>query len=368
MRFLTLSDSLTGGAIFEISLTKEDIPWIGYMSKTVTTLLEFDVSLVQSDLSLLYERIHPNDVEKFTKAFIFSKNSKAEFNVEIRYLIPGKPIKWLHFKANAIEKTEDYTVWVGIIIETTDKNIFHQEIEEREAILNAIIENIPYDFWARDSQLKCFLQNSASKKMWGDMIGKYPDQIPISKSESLLLLNQINRVIHGEIVNEEVKLKDINGIEYDFQTLLAPILLQDKLQGVLCLNIDITDRKQVEKALIQNEEKFRNIFDSSTDAIVIHTKNGDIIEMNNEFKKLVHFNSTHNEKILLQVFPKSDVEKFIEKISSLYGEQENVLFETEITNFNDEKIPVEIKSKEIEYLGSKAVLSLIQNTIYRKKF
>ncbi|HON52694.1 MAG TPA: PAS domain-containing protein, partial [Bacteroidales bacterium] len=158
MRFLTLSDSLSGGAIFEITLTKEDIPWIGYMSKTTSSLLEFDLNLMRDNLGAFYERIYPDDLPIFNQAFTLSKETKCEFNVEVRFITPSNKIKWLHFKANAIEQTNNYTVWVGIIIDTTQKNIFQQEIQEREAILNAIIENIPYDFWARDAQLRCFLQ------------------------------------------------------------------------------------------------------------------------------------------------------------------------------------------------------------------
>lgn len=368
LRFLTLSDSLSGGAIFEITLTKEDVPWIGYMSKTTGSLLEFDLNLMRDNLQLFYNRIYPDDVDLFNEAFYLSKQSKSEFNVEIRFITPTNKLKWLHFKANAIEQTNNYTVWVGIIIDTTEKNIFQQEIQEREAILNAIIENIPFDFWARDAELRCFLQNSASKRMWGNMLGQLPGEMIISQSDSLYMQQLLQRVTQGEIINEELQMADISGSVYDFQTLIAPILLHGKLQGVLGLNIDITDRKQVEKALIQNEEKFRNIFDSSTDAIVIHTIEGTIIEMNKEFQKLIQLTVRNVVLDLHSLIPHDDVELFQKNIIINCNNLESVLFDTELELKTGQKIPIEIKSKEIDYLGSKAILSLIQNTTYRKKF
>lgn len=368
MRFLTLSDSLTGGAIFEITLTKEDMPWIGYVSKTTGALLEFDLNLMRDNLTFFYERIYHDDLVLFKEAFYKSKNEKCEFNVEIRFVTPTNKLKWLHFKANAIEQTSNYTVWVGIIVDTTEKNIFQQEIQEREAILNAIIENIPYDFWARDAELRCFLQNSASKRMWGNMIGKLPENIPVDESDKILMHQLLQRVSQGEIVNEEIQMADESGVVYDFQTLIAPILLNEKLQGVLGLNIDITDRKQVEKALIQNEEKFRNIFDSSTDAIVIHTIEGTIIEMNKEFQKLIQLTANNVILDLHMIIPFNDVDLFQKNIIVNCNNVESVLFDTELELKNGQKIPIEIKSKEIDYLGSRAILSLIQNTTYRKKF
>ena len=367
MRFLTLSDSLTGGAIFEVTLSREDIPWIGYMSKTVKSLLEFDVNAIQDNFIELYNRIHPDDLQRFISAFWISKQTKCEFNVEIRYVVDGKKQKWLHFRANAVEQTELYTVWVGIIIETTDKNLYQQEIQEREAILQAVIENIPFDFWARDSSLRCFLQNSASKKLWGDMIGKFPEEIPVEDDEKKILSNQIQRVIQGGIISEELLLADINGAIYNFQTLVAPILLQNKIKGVLGLNIDITDRKKVEQAVIQNEKKFRTIFDSSTDAVLIHSISGEFIEMNIEFKKILQncqFQNAHN---FYQILPEKDKITFKALINKDYKKQ-NIVFETEIETKVGDKIPIEIKSKEIEYLDGKAFLTLIQDITYRKKF
>lgn len=368
MRFLTLSDSLTGGAIFEVTLTKEDIPWIGYMSKTTSSLLDFDLTAMRDNLQSFYSRILPEDLGIFNDAFYKSKQTKCEFNVEIRFITNSGKIKWLHFKANAIEQTNNYTVWVGIIIDTTEKNIFHQEIQEREAILNAIIENIPYDFLARDANLRCFLQNSASKRVWGNMLGLDPQDVPLIKQDKLLMQKILQRVVQGEIVNEELQISDKSGNSYDFQTLIAPIVLQGKLQGVLCLNIDITDRKQVEKALMQNEEKFRNIFDSSTDAIVIHTTEGTIIEMNKEFQKIIHNALSDVVLDLHSLIPQNDVEQFRKNIITNSNNFESILFDTELELNDGQKIPIEIKTKEIDYLGSKALLSLIQDTTYRKKF
>jgi len=366
-RLISVSDSLSGGAIFEIKLSKDDIPWFGYLSKSIYDLAGIEVSDVQNNFPGFERTIHPEDINKFRQAFVLSKQNKSEFDVEIRFLQPNKPVKWLHLRANAIETSEDYTVWVGIMFDTTDKNKYQQEIKEREAILNAIIENIPYDFWALDSNNKCFLQNSASKRLWGDMIGETIELTSIPPKTMRLFESQINRVRNGEIINEETSLDDIHGNSTDFQSLLAPILLQDRVRGVLCINIDITDRKRVEIARIQNEQKFRNLFDNSTDAIIIQSADGIIFEMNDEFKKLI--NKTNNDPhFLSKLLKENEKERFFQKIQEIQNTSNFFIFETEFNIIDNETIPVEIKSKEVDYLESKAILSLIRNTTYRKKF
>lgn len=367
-RFISVSDSLTGGAIFELKLTKQDAPEVRYLSKSFFDIIEIDVTHKQDGFTAFLSSVHPEDIENFQKQFYYSKLTKEFFDIEVRLLIPEKPLKTVQVRANAIEISENFTVWVGLAFDTTEKNKYQLEIKEREAILHAIIENIPYDFWAIDSNNICFLQNSASKQLWGNIIGQTITSTSIPQSTKEQFISKIEQIKKCDIINEETSLTDIYNKTNEYQTLLAPIVLQDKIRGILCFNIDITDRKRVEKARIQNEQKFRNIFDNSTDAIIIQSHKGEIIEMNDEFKKLIDLEEKTNSIFLQQLLePKQDSD-FFEKITEIQNTSNIFIFETTFQTAKKQTIPVEIKSKEIDYLDSKAILSLIRNITYRKKF
>jgi PAS domain S-box-containing protein len=50
-------------------------------------------------------------------------------------------------------------------------------------------------------------------------------------------------------------------------------------QGVL---LDITERKRAEEAVKENEKRFRQLFDQSVDALIIHDASGNIVDCNAE--------------------------------------------------------------------------------------
>lgn len=104
----------------------------------------------------------------------------------------------------------------------------------------------------------------------------------------------------GTILNAEVytKLIEING-----------------LSNVVAHIRDITDKKQAQKAIAKSEEKYRNLFEKSLAGIFKATIEGQIIECNNEYLKVLGYDSIENIKKIstksLYADPK-DREKLVE--------------------------------------------------------
>jgi PAS domain S-box-containing protein len=62
-----------------------------------------------------------------------------------------------------------------------------------------------------------------------------------------------------------------------------------KITGVIGFSIDITERKNVEDALVRSEKKFRQLFDTSPDGIIISNLKGEFISANNAFLHLTGY-------------------------------------------------------------------------------
>jgi len=129
------------------------------------------------------------------------------------------------------------------------------EIKEREAILNSTINNIPFDFWARDMDGVCFLQNEISRQYWGSLIGNTPEMQGVSEETLARWVSTNQQIFQGETVNEELEYLDKFGVKRNLQSITAPIVEDDKILGILGINIDISERKQFERDLIKAKEK-----------------------------------------------------------------------------------------------------------------
>ncbi|SDC20421.1 PAS domain S-box protein [Williamwhitmania taraxaci] len=130
-----------------------------------------------------------------------------------------------------------------------------EKIKEREVILNSVINNIPFDLWARDMNGVCFLQNDTSKLFWGSMQGKTPKEMEIPKETLDLWLRNNARIKGGATFNEEMEFVDAFGVTRNVNSIVAPIIENDQILGILGLDIDISQRKQFERDLIKAKEK-----------------------------------------------------------------------------------------------------------------
>ena len=57
-------------------------------------------------------------------------------------------------------------------------------------------------------------------------------------------------------------------------------------QELFCIDIDLTDSKQVENKLKESEQRYRNLFDQANEGLILLTMDGKIAELNNSFAQM----------------------------------------------------------------------------------
>ena len=153
----------------------------------------------------------------------------------------------------------DITERKGMIEELTNAKEKAEQISsdliEKQAIIDSVINNMPFDIWARNNEQVCFLQNNASKQLWGSLLGKNPAmQEIVDETRKLWHINN-EKVLNGEIINCEIEFTDAFGRLQSMQNIVAPIIKDNKIIGIVGTNIDISDRKKYEKEILEAKEK-----------------------------------------------------------------------------------------------------------------
>jgi PAS domain S-box-containing protein len=116
-------------------------------------------------------------------------------------------------------------------------------LRESQNVLRATIENLPFDFFAIDENCRYFLQNSACIEHWGNLIGMRPQDIQLDDSIINTWIDNNRRAFSGETVKDEVEYTHA-GQTRNYYNIISPIIDNEKIIGILGINLDITDQKK----------------------------------------------------------------------------------------------------------------------------
>ncbi|MBU0988364.1 MAG: PAS domain-containing protein, partial [Proteobacteria bacterium] len=154
-------------------------------------------------------------------------------------------------------------------LEQLEKNL-----KEKITELNSFINNVPAMAWLKDSKSRFIAVN----KTFGEAVEMSPEslinqtcEICFGKEAAKNFREDDLKVMKGkkQILIEE-KIIDSQKNEVWLETIKSPIFDESgKISGTVGMARDITHRKLVERALQDSEERFRMIFENSSDGIIV---------------------------------------------------------------------------------------------------
>ena len=122
---------------------------------------------------------------------------------------------------------------------------------------------------------------------------------------------------------------------------------EDKPIGFRGIVRDVTNRKQMEAALRKSERRFRNLFEQSNDAIIIHEA-GKIKDVNQKTSELLGY---HKEQLLTMEIKDLHAEKNGKESNERVRNAKSgksLQFETEFLKADGTAVPVEVSSRSID--------------------
>jgi PAS domain S-box-containing protein len=332
---------------------------------------------------LTYEEALHNRIEKFSNMNL-GFNRQAMMKQIIRTIHEGPVV----FEWQARRKNGDY-FWTEISLKNTEiggdlrivavlrdiseRKISQEIIMQSEERFRSIVQFLTDIIMIIDEKVNITYESPSCAQVLGylpgHLIGKngfdiiHPEDIPNVSNDLKEVYENIN-----DHYPSEFRVKHANGNWISLEVIANNMLNHPAIQGIVITGRDVTERKRVEKALKISETKFRNIFNNSSDPIVIISNKYKFLEVNDVFLKVTGFTLKDTQRMkLTEIITDPYLPLLVENLIRIFRKEHQTALECEIKCKGKVTFPAEINSKLIEFEGELALISVIRNITERKQ-
>jgi PAS domain S-box-containing protein len=169
--------------------------------------------------------------------------------------------------------------------------------------------------------------------------------------------------------NSEIFAQKKNGEIYWIAMNWVSVMNDGKLAYMIINSVDITDRIMSQEALKESESKYRSIFESANDIIVLLDREGTIIDVNNKVKEIAGFERDeligHKLNKLSHIMPRNSLSEVIKNFNKRLVGVDIAPYEIEMYKKNGETIFFELSAVPLKIndkiAGDVAILRDITN-------
>jgi PAS domain S-box-containing protein len=156
-------------------------------------------------------------------------------------------------------------------------------LARQDALLQAMLRNLPFDFWARDLHENIIVQSDASVRLWGDLSTSRVDdaEVPEEIRSTWRAVNE--RVFAGETLEGQKEYLLSSGEKRIFRDIVAPIRMGEEILGILGTNIDITEHVRSIRLLHESEAHLASLLNSIDESAALLEPDGRVITVNKTF-------------------------------------------------------------------------------------
>ncbi len=229
--------------------------------------------------------LHPDDRDWVFTTWVRAVAAGRELQLDHRVVRPSGESAWVSVSSVPVFGAEGEVV--GHLTTLTDVGALkaaEQASEETRSQLAGMIEHWPGAAYLQDRDGTFLLMNTELATTLGttpeELVGR--DASFAMPEEYLVGMRRRDaRVLEGEVVHFESVVPDADGTDRVFLSTKFPIRdADDEVAGMAALAVDITERKAVDLALRDAEERFRQAFDDAPIGMVLADLDGRFLQVN----------------------------------------------------------------------------------------
>jgi diguanylate cyclase (GGDEF)-like protein/PAS domain S-box-containing protein len=122
-----LSAEVPGG-IYQYQLDADGHSCFPYASQGLFDIYEVDLQLLREDATAVFERIHPDDLERVRRSVRYSAEHLSPWREEYRVCLPRAGLRWVRGEATPEPGEDGCTLWHGYLTDISDLKGVEEEL------------------------------------------------------------------------------------------------------------------------------------------------------------------------------------------------------------------------------------------------
>lgn len=313
------------------------------------------------------DQVHPEDKEFYLKIRENAFKSKKSFSIEYRIRHFSGEYRWIQgIYSPSYEVDGCYGGYVGLGIDITDRKNLEESLIRYKMLSEKVRDTILFI----DINGKIMDANNAAVKLYGHSKGELIDLTIfdlIEGGKSLAIEQMESGDKEGVFFETVHKRKDGSLVPVEVSAKTTTI---KEKRVILCIIRDISERKASQNAIIDSEEKFRQVFHNSADAIFVQETNSDgthsrLIEVNQTAGDMFHYTYEEFFQKERPIIELVDSENTLEDYQRELIDREQIAFQTQAKLKDGSTLPIEVISSHCFLNERKITITIVRDITER---
>jgi nitrogen fixation negative regulator NifL len=286
------------GVVYQFKMAADGHFNVPYCSNGIKDTFKLTPEQVYQDVTSVFNRIHPDDYQRFMASIAESAQKLTLWFCEFRIQLENGIVRWLEGNAMPLHNQDGSILWHGFISDITERKANDQQLR----ILSVAVEQSPASIMITDANANLLYVNPKFSEVTGyskeEVIGQNPRMLQSGLTSTEVYKQLWSTLKQGNIWCGEVINKRKDGELYWDETHIAPV--KNSL-GVTThyvgVKLDITERKRMEEQLHDNQAFTNSILDSLTSHIAVLDADGTILAVNQAWRQFADENGLPNDNL-----------------------------------------------------------------------